>query len=79
MSTVRTGEYINIFNGKYDVYIILNESNDPITPEQVEKATEIMERYFSFDGEMGDLDERVYETILEFVFRWGVEVIIRRR
>lgn len=35
---VTVGEYINIFdqNGGNDIYITLNESNSPVTPDEVE-------------------------------------------
>lgn len=37
ISNVATGSYINLYadDGKYDVFIILNEPNDAPTPEEV--------------------------------------------
>lgn len=71
---VATGHYINLYEGNRDVFIILNEANDPPTIVQVEKAKKIIERAFD-EGNiwMVGYNSSVYEE-LEKVFGYGVQI-----
>ena len=71
------GQYINIYGGEgIDAYIVLCESEDEVTPDKVERATEIIADYCR----RSVIKRDDIEAELADLFPWGVvEIFIRKR
>lgn len=44
LKMVATGFYINVYDDKKDIFVILNEPNDEPTPEEVTKIEEVVRK-----------------------------------
>lgn len=69
---VRTGQYINVYteDGDMDIFLTLGEPQDPVTADEVDKATTLVEEWKREGYLESDLKDE-----LEKIFPWGVEII----
>lgn len=64
----RFGEYINVYDdaGKYDVFVILSESEEPVTQDKIDKTSKIVRSYLN--------DVETMKLKLGDLFPWGFEI-----
>ena len=76
----RVGQYINVYHestehgyavSNYDVFVMLHELEEPVTPEKVDEVSKIVQDFYEEHGEI-NYDLR---GILDELFpTWGVEI-----
>ena len=67
------GHYINIY-GKKDVFVMLNEPNDPPTMDQNEEAITAIRLYIN-----DVYSKKKLEGKLEEIFPYGVQIVERKK
>lgn len=76
----RVGQYINVYHestehgyavSNYDVFIMLHELEEPVTPEKVDEVSKIVREFYKehgkIDCDLRDLLDKAFPT-------WGVEI-----
>lgn len=72
---VATGHYINIYNYYNDIYVVLNEPNDPPTIEQVEQTKKIIQDGINNNEIIGSFCKQSLSDKINEVFPYGADVI----
>lgn len=81
MMRIAEGRYINFFtdNGKYDIFIIINEPND-INDKNGKDAAKTIDMIDELLRDKIDkMSDEEIESFLEPVFEYGVQIIRKER
>ena len=58
-----TGRYINVYKeNDYDLYILLNEPNDPPAPDEVDKLAEIVDKQMEISRDIRDINIAIEDS-----------------
>lgn len=77
MFNLCTGHYMNYYNENgNDLFIIINEGNEPVGVRKLHRAEEICNRCIDKYGISEDVRKELEEQ-LEEVFEYGVQILIK--
>ena len=80
------GQYINVYreDGKYDVFLILSEIEDPVTRDEVSQASFIVQAFFNCrtKAEIAAAENTGFsflrDELEKTLFPWGVQILTKK-
>lgn len=82
---VATGNYVNVYDDSYDVFVILNEPNDPPGVDDVDVIEKVVNKVFLEHPEdyksKGMISSRISEALDKLNFecmKYGYQILIKR-